>query len=85
MNGGGSIATSPLIIRYIIIAFVRKRRCWSKENIWVLPSVRTCHGTTILTTYVERQTTLQPSYVEICQDVQQISGLNATPPLFDRN
>jgi hypothetical protein len=29
MNGGGSVATSPLIIRYIIIAFVLKRRCWS--------------------------------------------------------
>jgi hypothetical protein len=47
--------------------------------------VRTCHETTILTTYVERQTTLQPSYVEICQAVRQTSGLNATPPLFDRN
>jgi hypothetical protein len=28
MNGGGSIATSLLIIRYIIIALVLKRRCW---------------------------------------------------------
>jgi hypothetical protein len=29
MNGGGSVATGPLIIRYIIIALVLKRRCWS--------------------------------------------------------